>query len=339
MRILLIADSLIPVPPVGYGGTERIVALLATSLMDRGHHVTVMGGVGTLTGNRVVIYNDRRDQRHVLRAIAKIVFWKRLRDELDKCDLVHSVARLDYIAPALKAALPVVLHFQNPVDTEIDSWIMKRTNLRHALVLVGHAMKSGLRFPAQWKVVHNAIDVSKYLMSEASGTYLAFLGRLTYNKGVHVAIQVARASGIPLVIAGNIGEGEDRKYYEMEVAPQVDGSTIRYVGEVGDNAKCELLGGAQALLMPVQWAEPFGITAVEALACGTPVIALNRGELPSLVSSGETGFVCDSTDEMIAAVRRLPTIDRRRCRLEAERRFDVPRMCDDFENIYRDLLR
>ena len=168
---------------------------------------------------------------------------------------------------------------------------------------------------------------------------MAFIGRLTSNKGVHVAIEVARRLGQPLRIAGNVSDEDgDREFFETRVRPQL-GNGIEWVGPVDDAAKAPFLQNAAALLMPVQWDEPFGLVVAEALACGTPVLALRRASMPELIRHGITGFLCASTDEMVAAARRLDEIDRRACRADCERRFSADRMVDEYLSAIQSVVR
>jgi glycosyltransferase involved in cell wall biosynthesis len=203
-------------------------------------------------------------------------------------------------------------------------------------------MISEFRDEGIWRAVHNGVPTDQYLFSARHDEppYLAFLGRLTPTKGAHVAIRVARESGLRLVIGGNIGSAQgDSEYFQREVRPHLDDDRIKWLGEVDDAAKGPLLGGALALLCPVLWDEPFGIVAAEALACGTPVIAFEKGELPYIVRHGITGFLCRSEEEMVHAVRKSAGLSRSTCRLEAEQRFSARAMTDQFEELYNWLLR
>jgi glycosyltransferase involved in cell wall biosynthesis len=166
-----------------------------------------------------------------------------------------------------------------------------------------------------------------------------FLGRLDRCKGAHTAIAVARRLQRRLIIAGNISTlPHEREYYEREIAPHVDGDLVTYIGEVDDDAKSELLRKAAALLMPVEWEEPFGIVIVEALMSGTPVIAFRRGGIPEILIDGRTGLLCDTVDEMVACVERLPSIERAACRADAERRFSNDAVVSAYEGLYEEMI-
>jgi glycosyltransferase involved in cell wall biosynthesis len=194
----------------------------------------------------------------------------------------------------------------------------------------------------QWMVVPNGVPEETYAFRPTvkRDAPLVFLGRVERIKGAHTAIAVARRTGRQLVIAGNRAvDGEEREYFEREIAPHCDGRDIKYVGPVTDNDKNDLLGKAAALLFPVEWGEPFGIVMVEALACGTPVIAFSRGAVPEVIEDGTTGVLCDSVPEMMEAVSRIPTLERVRCRESFERRFSGRVIVGQYEFLYRNLVR
>jgi glycosyltransferase involved in cell wall biosynthesis len=193
---------------------------------------------------------------------------------------------------------------------------------------------------ARCRTVHNAIDTRLYTLalSVPAEAPLVFLGRLEAIKGVHHAIAIAREAGRRLIIAGNrVGTPSGNQYFEREIRPHLDRERVRYVGEVDDAQKDALLGGAAALLMPIEWDEPFGIVMIEALACGTPVIGFRRGAVPEVVRHGETGFICQTPSEAARLVAELPTLSRSRCREDVERRFSPTALVDAYERVYREL--
>lgn len=183
--------------------------------------------------------------------------------------------------------------------------------------------------------IHHGIDVESFTVGQGDGGYLLFLGRIHPDKGTHVAIEVARRSGLPLVIAGVV---HDAGYHAREVLPHVDGTTVRYVGPVGPGDRDRLLGGALGLLHLIDFEEPFGLSVVESLATGTPVVAFRRGSMPELIRDGLTGFVVDDADAAVGAVRGLPRLDRRACRGDAERRFSATRMVASYERLFTSVV-
>jgi len=182
--------------------------------------------------------------------------------------------------------------------------------------------------------VHHGLPRGRFAFSPEPGEYLAFLGRLAAEKQPDVAIEVARRAGLPLRIAAKI-DAADREYFERVVAPLLDDPLIEFIGEIGDADKAAFLGGARALLFPIDWPEPFGLVMIEAMACGTPVIARPCGSVPEVVRPGISGFIADSVPELVDAVKRVDTLDRARCRRDFEERFSVARMVDGYEALYR----
>ncbi len=193
-----------------------------------------------------------------------------------------------------------------------------------------------------WSVIYNCAAPERYTFRsdvDPRSAPLVFLGRLERCKGPHTAIDVARRLNRRLIIAGNISTlSEERAFFEAEVAPRIDGTLVSYVGPVDDAQKDELLGGAAAMLMPIEWEEPFPVVLPESLMCGTPVVAFRRGGVPEGIEEGRTGFVCDTAEEMCAVIGRLGEIDRARCRTEAERRFSDLAITDEYEALYRRLI-
>ena len=195
--------------------------------------------------------------------------------------------------------------------------------------------------------IYHGIDIEAYAFNPRPGKYLAYLGRISPEKGLDTAIRVARRTGLPLKIAARMplpytddpNVRADWLYYEQQVLPLLGGVDVQFVGEVDDPRKSELLRNAKALLFPIQWPEPFGLVMPEALACGTPVVAFRQGSVPEVVEQGVTGFICDNEDEMVDAVGHLREIDRRRCRSEAERRFSPASMAEQYERVYEQLVR
>jgi glycosyltransferase involved in cell wall biosynthesis len=343
VRIILTADPYLPVPPSRYGGIERVVALIANELVARGHSVTLVAHPESRTLASLVPYGAP-PHRGTLAALRELVaagtyLWS----SLGRVDLIHSFGRLAALAPVLPARVAMVQSYQRAIP-----WTGVRRARRLArggLLFTGcsralwtHGGEPGA---PDWRTVHNPVDTSRYTprTSVTPDAPLVFLGRLEAIKGVREAIAIARGAGRPLVLAGNIVQTpEGRAYFETHVRPAVDDRTVTYVGEVNDEQKNDLLGRAAGLLMPIQWDEPFGIVMIEALACGTPVVGLARGSVPEVIRHGETGYVCHSTDEAVAAVGRLGAIDRSQCRADAVERFGVGPIVEAYERVYAEAL-
>ncbi|HEY7737065.1 MAG TPA: glycosyltransferase family 4 protein [Candidatus Limnocylindrales bacterium] len=337
MRIALLAPTYERVPPATYGGTEQIVAVLADELVARGHAVTLFatGDSDTAAHLRSITprpfrYGDPDGPMHaeyVHLANAQAAFLAAADGEFD---IVHNHAMVEGLALAAFSTTPVLTTCHNPYAPETEPIWAAYPWFHHALSWAGDAT-----FPEHGRLppIHHGIDVASFPFSDRGDGYLVFLGRFSPAKGAATAIEAARRSGRKLLLAGKI-DRHDEAHFTSEIQPRIDGDHVRYVGEVDADAKRRLLAGADAVLFPIDWDEPFGLVVVEALASGTPVIGFRRASVPELVEDGVTGFVVADEDGMVDAIERLGSIDRRACRRDAERRFTVRRMTDDYERTY-----
>lgn len=338
LRILIAADPDLPVPPDQYGGIERVIALLVDGLVARGHAVTLVANAASRTAARLVSYSTTSSRGVSVLASAATVM--RAVKQASP-DVIHSFARLAALAPVLMSPVPKVMSYQRAVTPR--SVALGRSISRSTLTFVSCSRRliqaEELRGLAPWRVVPNAVDTNRFTCSAnvPANAPLVFLGRIEPIKGAHLAIAVARRSGRPLVIAGNVPAGH-QAYFDQAIAPHVDGRAVRYAGPVDDHAKLQLLSEASALLMPVLWEEPFGIVMAEALACGTPVIALNRGAVPEVVDDGVTGFVCADEEAMVRAIPEVTRLSREACRRSAEARFSQLALVEAYEAVYRECL-
>lgn len=341
LRVCVIADAVAPVPPRGYGGTERIVALLCEGLARRGHRVALMAAEGSRRDWGRLVVHVRADNRSWLsRAYRKLLFQPLSLWAAAGADVIHNFGRVDYLTGLLATSTPMAATFQNPLVPEDIAWLVRRRPAGLILTAISDRQRAGLDRAGRWRTVYNAADPERFPFRADPDrpAYLAFLGRLTANKGVDTAVRVARAAGMPLRIAGNIpDEPGAAELFEREVRPHL-GAGVEWVGELDDAAKKPFLAGAAALLFPIRWEEPFGIVMAEALACGTPVVALRRGAVPEVVDHGVTGFVCDDEAGLTAAVGRLGGLDRAACRRAAETRFSADAMVEGYLSVYRELL-
>ena len=340
LRVLVIADAKIPVPPAGYGGTERIVALLCAGLAARGHQVTLMAAKGSRDYGRLITHPWAGCKPYPYRAWCKLRFQAQSLWQARHANVVINFGRVDYLRALLHTTKPLICQFQNPVPLSETDFLLSRRREALSLVSASDHQRAHLAGAGSWRTIYNAVDTDGLAFAPRPDPgYLAFLGRLTENKGVHTAIEVARQLGRPLRIAGNVSdEPGGRQFFETRVRPQL-GDGIEWVGPVDDEAKVPFLQDAAALLMPIQWDEPFGLVVAEALACGTPVLATPRGAMPELIRHGVTGFLCRSTDEMIDAGGRVAEIDRRACRADCERRFSADRMVEQYLTVIRSVMR
>jgi glycosyltransferase involved in cell wall biosynthesis len=336
-------DPFIPVPPAHYGGIERVVSDLAEGLHARGHDVTLWAAPGSVTAARLEAFGREGEWtrwsnfRNVLNTSTR--FW-RLNG---RYDVIHNFGRLAYLASVLRRDVPKVQTYMRPVNPR-NMQIVARAGARrmHYTAVSDAIRRTGAPGGGHWSVIYNCARPSLYTPRadvDASCAPLVFLGRLERCKGAHTAIAVAHRLNRPLVIAGNISTlPHERDYFEREVQPHIDGTLISYVGAVGDAAKNALLGGAAALLSPIEWEEPFPVVLPEALLCGTPVIAFRRGGMPEGIDHGRTGFLCDTPEQMAECVQALPSIDRRVCRAEGERRFSDEAIVGEYLALYERLV-
>lgn len=324
MRILFIADPNIPVPPVTYGGAERIVDLFCKDFASRGHQVDLMAAEGSRRYGGLLHVHKPPSLNYLSRARRKIQFQGQSLWAAKHCDVVYCHGRVDYLRTLFAIRKPTLIKFPNPIDQQQIDDLEAIVQDRVVLHMLSDDQRSHATTRLPTHVIPNPIDCSLCRPGDGLGRYLLFLGRLTASKGVDTAIEVARRTGRELLIAGTIGSTpEDEDYFHKTIRPRLDGDRVRWVGPVDDVSKQALLADAAALLFPIRWSEPFGTVMVEALACGTPVIALRAGSTPEVVHHGVTGYVCDSEDELVEAVHGLERISRARCRREAEERFDI----------------
>jgi glycosyltransferase involved in cell wall biosynthesis len=336
LRIAITADPELPVPPRYYGGIERIIDFLVKGLQRRGHDITLFAHPESTISTDLVPYPGRSsaslsDTLRNSALITRLVIG-------GKYDLVHSFSRLAYLLPLMSLSLPKLMTYQREITR-------RSVALAHALSrgsLQFSAISQKMMRPVLdigvWHLVYNGVPMEafRFAASVAVNAPLVFLGRIEHIKGPHLAIEVARRAGMPLVIAGNIPP-EHRGYFDQNVKPWINDTSVRYVGPVDDRQKNELLGRARALLMPILWEEPFGIVMAEALACGTPVVGLSRGSVPEVVENGITGFVRDDVYGLVEAVGRVNELSRKNCRSAAERTFSDKVVIERYVDIYEEM--
>ncbi len=344
LRIVVTADPYIPVPPLTYGGAERVIDFLVRGLLKRGHEVTLVAHPESRTGAALVPYGSGTHWTALERATELWQVSSALWARRNTTDVVHSFGRLAALLPILPLARIGKLQMYGRDGIPWNS-------VGTALALAGTSMRftgcgthmwdhAGNAHRDRWTTVFNGVELPRYpyVARVADDAPLVFLGRLDRIKGAHHAIAVARASERRLILAGpRADSGHEREYFDREILPHVDGDRIQWIGSVDDTAKATLLGGAAALLMLIDWDEPFGIVMAETLACGTPVIGFARGSVPEIVRDGVNGFVCRTEAEATAAVARLHTLDRAAARADCEQRFDADRIVSAYEALYHEV--
>ena len=334
MHVALTADPMIPVPPVLYGGIERVIDMLARGLVERGHRVTLFAHRDSDTAGDLVPYAGERPGHplDVARNAASIA-----RLAVSRPDVVHSFGRLATLVPLLPTAIPKVMSYQRqPTLSQVRRAASLARGGTLAFTGCSEHIAATMRPIAPSYAVFNGVPLDTYTFrpSVEDDAPLVFLGRVERIKGAHTAVDVAEASGRRLVIAGNVS---DQAYFDREVQPRLS-DRITYVGPVDDVRKNELLGSALAFLMPIEWEEPFGIVMAEALACGTPVIGTPRGSVPEVVIEGETGFVRDTVAGLAEAVGQAGTLDRADCRADCEARFSDRAIVDAYLDVYHERI-
>ncbi len=341
MKILFTSDPEVLVPPVGYGGIQRILADLIAALEKQGHQVALVAAPGSTLNCTKLYFWPGLQSQNLVDSIRNITFFNAVLSEWQP-DLIHSFARALYLLPALLRQVPSIMSYQRRPGrraVRIAS-TLGRTNFRFT-ACSDFIRRIGEQAAGRWSTIHNFVDPGRYVPAyEVDSTApLVFLSRLDRIKGAHTAIKIAQSSGRKLIIAGNVPETpEGREYFSKEVEPFIDGKGIAYIGEVNDQQKNKLLAEALALLLPIEWDEPFGIVYVESLACGTPVITAPRGAAPEIITSGSTGFLCGSFPEYLEAVKKVGQINRQTCRSQMEQQFALNAKLQEYEQLYRELV-
>lgn len=339
MRIALLSPLVESVPPRLYGGTERVVANLCRGLVAAGHEVTVFASGDSEVPCELdasVRESLRLANLHLLQQthyhIAQLATVIR---RMDDFDVIHNHNDVFGYPLALLGRTPVVTTLHGRLDCREAIHA-----LRHYPDIPYVSISGAQRLPVpdiNWvATVYHGLPLDEFAFRREPGEYLAFLGRISPEKRPDLAIEIALRSGIPLKIAAKV-DPIDGDYYESVIRPKIDGRFIEFVGEIGEDEKSEFLGGALAMVFPIDWPEPFGIAPVEAWACGTPVLARPYGSVPELHCDGVTGYVRDSATDLAMLARDLEGFDRRVCRAYAERNFSLERMCEDYLDVYRQL--
>jgi glycosyltransferase involved in cell wall biosynthesis len=278
---------------------------------------------------------------NIIRIKEVFQLWKIVCDFKNKIDVIHSFGRLAGLLPVLSLKIPKIQSYQRAVT---------RKNIQIASILGKHSIyftacsdncRQYGHLPGNWETIYNAVPIEKYIFVEKvpDDAPLVFLGRIEKIKGCHNAIKAARMAGRRLIIAGNIvRHDESYNYFTEEIEPHIDGKMVKYIGEVDDSQKNNLLGNAAALLMPIEWDEPFGIVMAEALACGTPIIGFKRGAIPEVVVHGSNGFLCYSITEMVQAIYSIKKIERSSCRTVAQEKFSGTVVGEKYLRLYRTII-
>ncbi|MCB2168977.1 MAG: glycosyltransferase family 4 protein [Deltaproteobacteria bacterium] len=334
MHIAMLAPIAWRTPPRHYGPWESVASLLTEGLVARGHDVTLFATGDSLTSGKLhaVCPRGYEEDRSLIPKVWECLHISELFEHGDGYDIIHN--HFDYL-PLTYSGLT-----STPLVTTIHGFsspgilpVYKKYNDTAFYVSISDADRSpDLDYIA---TIHHGIDIQLFDFQSAPDDTLLFFGRIHNDKGARQAIEIAKASSKKLILAGII---QDQAYFDHYVAPHIDDDTVTYVGSVAPAARNRLLGNACALLHPIQFDEPFGLSVIESMACGTPVIAFNRGSMPELIETGKNGFLVDNMDEAIERVARIKEIDRATCRRHVEHHFTVKRMVQEYIHVYERIL-
>jgi glycosyltransferase involved in cell wall biosynthesis len=340
MKIAQVAPLVESIPPRGYGGTERVVGYLADALVERGHQVSLFTSADARTRAKVVAVRDqaiRLDPASFKSDLAAhLAMLHKVRARAHEFDILHFHIDLIHFPFFESIAHKTVTTLHGRLDVK-DLPEAYRCWPRFPLVSISDAQRRPLAFANWVATVYHGVPPDVFRCSPPTDDYVAFVGRISPEKRPDRAIRIAQRAGVPLKIAAKV-DGADAAYFRREIEPMLDGDGVEFVGELDESRKNELLAGARALLFPIDWPEPFGLVMIEAMACGTPVLAWDCGSVPEVVDDGVTGFVVRSEDEAVDALRRIGTLDRMRVRATFERRFSTRRMAEDYLGVYAEAI-
>ncbi|HWP12994.1 MAG TPA: glycosyltransferase family 4 protein [Ramlibacter sp.] len=339
MKIAQVAPLYESVPPRCYGGTERVVSYLTEALVEMGHDVTLFASGDSVTAGRlvpVVPRGLRLDPGKPDALVWHTIMMDMVLKAAPTFDIIHfhiDVLQLALVGQCETACLSTP---HGRLDLPDLKPLFRRFG-NHPLVSISNSQRTPLPWASWRATVHHGLPMGLYTLHPKAQDYFAFVGRISPEKRADRAIAIAKACGKPLRIAAKV-DPADRAYFESTIEPLLDDPLVTFVGEIGEQAKGDFIGNARALLMPIDWPEPFGLVMIEAMACGTPVIAYAKGSVPELIDPGVTGFIVENQEQAIAAARNIDSIDRRRCRQVFEQRFSARVMARHYLDVYRQLV-
>jgi glycosyltransferase involved in cell wall biosynthesis len=338
LRIAQVAPLFESVPPKLYGGTERVVSYLTEELVRQGHRVTLFASGDSRTSAELVPgcqHAIRLDPSRPEPVALHVVMLEEVFKRAAGFDVIHFHTDGLHMPLARRHKALAVTTLHGRLDLGgLDTLYAEFNDL--PLISISDSQRQPLGWANWAATVHHGLPTDLHRPTYEPGSYLAFIGRVSYEKRVDRAIAIARRTQIPLKIAAKV-DREDWDYFKQEIEPQIDGSLIQFVGEIGEAEKTAFLGDALALLFPNDWPEPFGLSMIEAMSCGTPVIAFRCGSVPEVIDEGITGFIVDDIDAAVASVLRIRSFDRRRCREVFEQRFSAARMAQEYCRVYTSL--
>lgn len=340
MRIAQVSPLYESAPPKLYGGTERIVSYLTEQLVKLGHDVTLYASGDSITSARLIPITDMglRLKDDVIDPLAyHVLMIEKVMQDLYEYDIIHF--HVDYIHFPLirRLKIPAITTLHGRLDIE-DLVPLYKEFSDMPVVSISNSQRRPLPFINWIGTVYHGIPADLYTPSFRKGDYLAFLGRISPEKRPDLAVDIAIKAGIPLKIAAKVDRA-DYQYYKDKIKPLLKHPLVEFLGEINDREKQKFLSNAMALLFPIDWPEPFGIVMIEAMACGTPVIARRCGSVPEVIDDGITGFIFEDVDQAIEAIKRIDLIDRKIVRTVFEERFTSKRMTEDYLRLYNKLVK
>src|ERR1700761_5907515 len=338
MRILLLMDPFIPVPPENYGGIERIVFDMATEYVKMGHRVSIVAGPNSRSPDRLITYGKNGPLNPNINLVHLRQVYKILNKEIKDHDVIHNFGRLLFLSPFLKNKIPKIQSYLREVSrfNIIRTDFLKPVNLTYTAVS-DSIKNTGKTNRSTWHTVYNCAPLDQFIYKPdtSPNSYLTFIGRFERCKGLHNAIKVAKLTNRQLIIAGFISHiPEEKRYYEKEIKPHIDGEQIKWIGQVNNEQRNKLLRNASALLTPVEWLEPFPVIIPESYACGTPVLGYALGGIPEGIEQGITGYISNNVTEMAAQVLKIDQLSRSACRAKAEKEYGASVIANNYLKIY-----
>ncbi|MGC2473517.1 MAG: glycosyltransferase family 4 protein [Candidatus Sulfotelmatobacter sp.] len=340
MRIAQVAPLYESVPPRLYGGTERVVSWLTEELVRQGHDVTLFASGDSLTNARLIPACSRAlrlDRRCIDPMAHHIHLLERVLQEKDEFDIIHFHIDYMHFPISRRESLPQLTTLHGRLDIP-DLVPLYREFSEMPVVSISDSQRAPLPWINWHGTVHHGMTEGIFKPRFEPGKYLAFLGRVSPEKGLDRAIEIALRAEMPLKIAAKVDRA-DKEYFEHDIKPLLGSDLIEFIGEISDLEKNEFLGNASAFLFPINWSEPFGIVLIEALACALPVVAYPLGSVPEIIDDGVSGFLVNNVDEAVEAVTNIAIIDRKNCRRSFEQRFSVKRMAQDYLTIYKRIAK